>query len=115
MSRRKPDQVLGRPAGPARHARQVISGSPGTPGTGMRLAVEPQRSRDASVGVFCVHGFTHFERNRSNDHHDACACHCLFGVEDGSGAVGTSRSFLLMLGQYWRVRFPPNLHPRSDA
>jgi hypothetical protein len=28
---------------------------------------------------------------------------------------GARLSFLLMLGQYWRSRFPANLHPRSDA
>ena len=36
-----------------------------------------------------------------------------FGVVANCG--GARRSFLLMLGQYWRKRFPPNFHPKSEA
>jgi hypothetical protein len=36
----------------------------------------------------------------------------------GGGAVvvdGARRNFLLMFGQYWRSKWPPNFQPKSDA
>ena len=39
----------------------------------------------------------------------------LFGVSADWVGLGRSCSFLLIFGQYWRKRFPPNFQPRSDV
>jgi hypothetical protein len=36
-------------------------------------------------------------------------------VAADSGTGGANFSFRLTCGQYWRIRFPPNFHPSSQA
>ena len=46
---------------------------------------------------------------------DKSAANFRHGLVLAGKGSGARRSLLLRVGQYWRSRFPPNLHPKSTA